>query len=139
MITKEHATETLQMEFGKGSYAIPNVHYLGLSTSAISEDTGMGFTEPTDANYSRKALTNVAATWTTNSAGEVVNAASLEFAAFAANANTPITHWFLSSSATGGKALYYGALTTAYPIIQGSKIVVAAGGLQLCRTNQATV
>ena len=84
MITKEHATETLQMEFGKGSYAIPNVHYLGLSTSAISEDTGTGFTEPTDANYSRKALTNVAATWTTNSAGEVVNAASLEFAAFAA-------------------------------------------------------
>ena len=62
MITKEHATETLQMEFGKGSYAIPNVHYLGLSTSAISEDTGTGFTEPTDANYSRKALTNVAAT-----------------------------------------------------------------------------
>mgnify|MGYP000272006646 CR=1 FL=1 len=44
MITKEHATETLQMEFGKGSYAIPNVHYLGLSTSAISEDTGTGFT-----------------------------------------------------------------------------------------------
>ena len=126
MITKEHATETLQMEFGKGSYAIPDVHYLGLSTSAISEDTGTGFTEPVDANYSRKA-------------GEVVNAASLEFAAFAANANTPITHWFLSSSATGGKALYYGALTTAYPIIQGSKIVVAAGGLQLCRTNQATI
>lgn len=94
MITKEHATETLQMEFGKGSYAIPDVHYLGLSTSAISEDTGTGFTEPADANYSRKALTNVAATWTTNSAGEVVNAASLEFAAFAANANTPITHWF---------------------------------------------
>ena len=31
MITKEHATETLQMEFGKGSYAIPDVHYLGLS------------------------------------------------------------------------------------------------------------
>lgn len=42
MITKEHATETLQMEFGKGSYAIPDVHYLGLSTSAISEDTGTG-------------------------------------------------------------------------------------------------
>ena len=60
MITKEHATETLQMEFGKGSYAIPDVHYLGLSTSAISEDTGTGFTEPADANYSRKALTNVA-------------------------------------------------------------------------------
>lgn len=135
MITKEHATETLQMEFGKVSYSIPDVHYLGLSTTAISADTGIGFTEPTDPAYARVALNNVASTWTVNAAGEVVNVSAIEFPAFAANATAKITHWFISSSQTDGKALYYGALATEYPIVQGGKIVVAAGGLQLCRTN----
>ena len=86
MITKEHATETLQMEFGKGSYSIPDVHYLGLSTTAISADTGIGFTEPTDTAYARVALNNAASTWTVNAAGEVVNVSSIEFRTFAATA-----------------------------------------------------
>lgn len=145
MISKPHAQETMNAEFGGGSWEPAATHYIGLSTTAITYATGLGFTEPDGVGYSRKAYTNSSTNWATNSDGEVVNQNSIEFDAFNASSAGNIAYWFISekenSSAAGDKAIYYNLLkdsngnTITFPITSGGKLVVAAGSLKLGRTN----
>jgi hypothetical protein len=150
MISKPHAQNTMNAEFGKVSYTIPDNHYIALSTSAITESTGLGFTEPSDANYERVTVANTSTNWTYDStAGDIKNATAIEFPAFASTiADTTISHWFISekatASTTGDKANYYDVIrdangdATTFEIKAGGKISIPAGSLTLSRTNPTT-
>ena len=143
MISKPHATETMNYEFGNVTYTPPSTYYLRLSTTAITFDTGTGFTEPTGVGYSAVSITNDASNWEVNENGYITNKNTVEFPAFNATASgTNITHWFISKDSSGGTALYYDVLRdgsgdpVVFPVISGGKVVVPAGYIQLGRANE---
>lgn len=142
MISKIHAVQTMNAEFGNVAYTIPDTYYVGLSTTEVNYETGTGFTEPSAAGYSRKAITNDSTKWAVTEDGVIVNAATIEFDSFTATiSNTELTHWFISSSATDGTALYYDRICDPngnpinIAITSGGRVIVPAGNLRLSRTN----
>lgn len=142
MISKIHAVQTMNAEFGNVTYTIPDTYYVGLSTTEVDYETGTGFTEPEAAGYSRKAITNDSTKWTVTEDGIIVNAATIEFDSFTATiSNTELMYWFISSSATDGTALYYDRICDPngnpinIAITSGGRVIVPAGNLRLSRTN----
>lgn len=147
MISKPHASETLNNEFGKVTYTVPDTHYVALSTTAITEAAGLGFTEPADSAYNRVAVTNSSANWAVDiTTGYITNETDIEFPAFAVTANgVSISHWFISdkenASTAGDKALYYDQIydtngtPTTFEIKAGGIIKIPAGNLTLGRVN----
>jgi len=142
MISKIHAVQTMNAEFGNVAYAIPDTYYIGLSTTEVDFETGIGFTEPDAAGYSRKAITNDSTKWAVTEDGIIVNAATIEFDSFTATiSNTELMYWFISSSATGGTALYYDRICDPngnpinIAITAGGRVIVPAGNLRLSRAN----
>lgn len=148
MISKPHAQETMNAEFGKVAYTIPDTHYIGLSTSGITETTGLGFTEPANAGYSRKAIVNNSTNWTVDSDGYITNAVAIEFEIFTATlSGVTVTHWFISdkenASTSGDRANYYDVIKdasgdpVALPVVSGGKIIIPVNNLKLGRINPA--
>lgn len=142
MISKIHAVQTMNAEFGNVVYAIPDTYYVGLSTTEVDFETGTGFTEPDAAGYSRKAIANDSTKWAVTEDGIIVNAATIEFDSFTATiSNTELMYWFISSSATGGTALYYDRICDPngnpinIAITAGGRVIVPAGNLRLSRAN----
>lgn len=142
MISKTHAQATLNAEFGNVAYAIPDTYYVGLSSTAIVEDDGSGFTEPDNTGYARAVIANKPENWTVDAEGNITNAIPIEFPSFTVtDPNIFLTHWFIASVETEGAALYYNVIVDnvgnplSLPIISGGRVLFSAGNLKLRRIN----
>jgi hypothetical protein len=115
------------------SYAGYATLYIGLSSTTPTE-AGANFTEPSGGAYARVATTGAdwsAATGTapavkTTTAVKTFTTASADWVA---GAN--LTHFGLFDASTAGNLKWWGALTTAKPVLNGDTASFAAGALIL--------
>jgi hypothetical protein len=115
------------------SYAGYATLWIGLSSTTPTE-AGAGITEPATGSYARVATT--AADWSaasgtapavkTNTAVKTFPQATADWVA---GAN--LTHFVLFDAASAGNAKWFGALTTAKPVLSGDTASFAAGALIL--------
>ena len=115
--------------FGNTAYTTPTTLYLGVSTTTVQED-GTGITEPTDAAYSRIAITNNTTNFPNASGGQKQNGTQLEYSV-ATEAWGTITYYFISDAASGGNILVYGALTVSKTISTGDQLILPVNGWTL--------
>lgn len=126
MISIEEANTILGMRLGNVSATTVNTWYVGLSTTAISDD-GSGISEPSgDNGYHRVAIQNNSSNFNPPSNMQVTNANPIVFDEVTADCGTA-THIFLSSSETGGRAAYYGQFTVPRPMPAQSNLTINAG------------
>ena len=93
---------------GRSNLTVPSTFFLALSTTPLDND-GIGATEPTDPAYSRMALPNDKATFSTASSRSV--RIIREFLWKASTVNWPrCTHYLLYDSNVGGNIWFYGEL-----------------------------
>jgi hypothetical protein len=107
--------------------------YIGLSSTTPTE-TGTNFTEPSGGNYGR--ISTAAADWgaasgsapatKSNTAPKPFSAANADWAA---GAN--MTHFGLFTASSGGTPVWWGALTTPKPVLNGDTPSFAIGALVL--------
>ena len=146
MISKPHASEMMNNEFGNAAYSMPTTYYVGLSTTPVEYATGLGFTEPSGVGYARASIANATENWELDENGYVKNKTIVEFPLFDTTlAGTNVAYWFIAANAAanaeGDKALYFGQLLDAsgapveFPIVSGGRVYIPAGNIQLGRTN----
>lgn len=118
----DHAT-------GKTSFTMPT-NYLGLS-STTPTTSGTNVTEPSTGGYARVATTG--ASWNAASAGAVTNSATLTFPTASADwvSGSNLTYGVAYDASTAGNLLYFGALTTAKPVLNGDTVSIAPGGVSI--------
>lgn len=124
--------EVLDHVLGGADYSRPATVYLALFTSNPDEDASG--TEATGSAYARVAITNngtnfPAATGTT--AASKTNGATFTFTTATGDwsSGSDMTHWALFDASSGGNCLYYGALGTAKPVLDGDTASVAASSM----------
>lgn len=111
MITTYMANIENNIMFGKRYSAdrIMGTFYIALSTTPISSN-GAGMTEPNDPNYSRIMILNNDINFTVSSGGVIKNSTEWRFP-MSTKAWSPVTHWAIMDSLSGGNMLYYDAVT----------------------------
>jgi hypothetical protein len=107
--------------------------YIGLS-STLPTDVGGNFTEPSGGNYGRKSTTG--ADWGAASGSTPAtksNTAPLAFNAANADwvAGANLTHLGLFIAVSGGTPVWWGALGTPKPVLNGDTPSFAIGALIL--------
>ena len=110
--------------FTDPAYTPPATLYWGISTTTPAVD-GSGVTEPSGANYSRKAVT--AADMSAAAAGVKENSAALNFAVPSATWNVG-THLCLFDASTGGNLLLFVDVPDK-TIDNGDLVQIPAGGV----------
>lgn len=134
MISIEEGNKLLGLRLGNRSADSVDKWYVGLSTTAISED-GSGISEPSgDNGYKRVAIQNNSSNFTSPENMTVKNANPIVFAEVTADCGT-ITDIFLSSSESGGKAAYYGKFTVPRPMPAQSNLTINANDAVFKITN----
>ena len=106
--------------FGGTDFSRPATLHLGLSTTAIT-GAGGNITEPSGAaGYARVPITNNATNFPASTVvgGKAIkrNGTVITFPEATGSWGT-VTHWFLSSAATGGTLIAYGALGTSRSVV----------------------
>lgn len=104
--------------------------WVALFTGTLSGDTP-GTEVPATNGYGR---VNSAGKWATPSAGSVSNNATISFTTATGSwaSGAPITHFAIFDAATGGNALYYGALSDQTKTFgTGDQAVFSSGTLVL--------
>ena len=120
---------SLDWYFGKKSITVPSTHYIGLSTTTIT-DAGGNITEPTFTGYARVAVTNNATTWPDASSSVKSNGIIFEFPEDT-NGTSAVTDFFISDADTSGNISVAGALTTGRSITVGVKARFAIGAFTI--------
>lgn len=134
MISIEEGNKLLGLRLGNRSADTVDKWYVGLSTTAISED-GSGISEPSgDNGYKRVAIQNNSSNFTSPENMTVKNANPIVFDEVTADCGT-VTDIFLSSSASGGKAAYYGKFTVPRPMPAQSNLTINANDAVFKITN----
>jgi len=115
------------------SYAGYATLWIGLSSTTPAE-AGTGATEPSTGSYAR--VSTVAADWgaaagtaPATKSNTAVKTFPTATADWAAGAN--LTHFGLWDASTAGNLKWFGALTTAKPVLNGDTASFAAGALVL--------
>lgn len=114
---------------GKASYTAPTV-YVGLSSTTPSED-GTNVTEPSGGSYAR--VQTSASDWDSAVGGAISNANAITFAQATADwvSGSNLTHLVAYDAASGGNLLFYGALGTAKPVLNGDTASIPANDLDI--------
>lgn len=123
------ANKLLDHTVGKTSYTMPT-NYMGLS-STTPTTAGANVTEPSSGAYARVATSGTS--WNAASAGAVTNSATLTFPTATADwvAGANLTYGVAFDASTSGNLLYFGALTTAKPVLNGDTVSIAPGGVSI--------
>lgn len=126
------SNKVLDHTVGKTSFTMPT-NYIGLS-STTPTTAGSNVTEPSTGAYAR--VTTSGSSWNAASAGAVTNSATLTFPTATADwlSGVNLTHGVAYDSSTGGNLLYFGALTTAKPVLNGDTVSIAPGGISISLT-----
>lgn len=134
MISIEEGNKLLGLRLGNRSADTVDKWYVGLSTTAISED-GSGISEPSgDNGYKRVAIQNNSSNFTSPENMTVKNANPIVFDEVTADCGT-VTDIFLSLSESGGKAAYYGKFTVPRPMPAQSNLTINANDAVFKITN----
>lgn len=117
----------------KTAYSPPATWYLGLSSTAPSDD-GTSFTEPSGGAYARVAMTS--ADWAAAIGGAPASASTSaikEFPTASATwvAGADLVAWGLFTASSGGTPQIIGALTVPKPVLAGDTFSFASGSLVL--------
>lgn len=104
----------LKHVFNGTAYTAPAAVYVALSTADPLDD-GSGLAEPSGNGYSRTQVPS----WSTASAGQVSNAAQVQFPQ-ATGAWGTITHFALLDAATGGNLLAHAQLSATLTVQTGN-------------------
>lgn len=129
MISIEEANKILGLRLGnrQDSATVVNTWYVGVSTTAISED-GKGITEPSTSNgYKRIAIQNNISNFTAPANMTVKNTNPIVFDEVTADCGT-VTDIFLCAQPDGEPtAAYYGKFTVPRPMPAQSNLTINAG------------
>jgi len=119
--------EVLDHVLGKGTrdFTSPTALFVGLLT-AVSDGEAASWTEVSGTNYARTAVTFGAA-----SSGSASNSADVEFPAAGAGGFGTVTHIFIADAASGGNALFYGALSASRAVDEADIFTIVAGNLSI--------
>lgn len=109
-----------------------------LYVSLHTADPGVGGSQLTNetvyTNYLRVAVARTVGGWDAPSAGQVLNAALIQFAQCGATGAT-LTHVAIGTASSGaGKVLYAGALSSSLAVANGIQPQFAAGALTATET-----
>lgn len=126
------AQDILDDLFGKGAFSPPTI-YIGLSSTTPTE-AGANITEPSAGAYAR--ITTSAGDWNSATLADpslIDNALALTFPQASADwlAGADLTHMVAFDAVSGGNAIFFGALTTAKPVLNGDTAEFAAGALDV--------
>lgn len=125
MISTQEANILIGLRLGNRTASAPETWYFGISTSTISSD-GSGITEPSgDSGYKRVAIQNNSTNFTSPTDGKVQNATPIEMPEIKSDSGVA-TDFFLSTSASGGQAAYYGTFETPRPMPAQSNLTINA-------------
>ena len=119
--------EILDHVLGKGTrdFTSPAALYVGLYT-AISDGEAQSWTEVSGTGYTRKAVTFGAA-----SSGTASNSADVEFDAAGSGGWGTVIGLFVTDSASGGNALFYGSLSASRAVDEADIFTIVAGNLSI--------
>lgn len=121
----------LNQQFGGVSAGSPASWYIGLSTGSLSQDTTSGSeaVEPT-GGYARIEIKNTSGSWTTSTAGSIINAVSGSFGASTGNWGT-IRTIFLADSAviSEGNIWYYYTLSPSISVQTSTTLPIDVGSI----------
>lgn len=120
--------------FGAQTYTPSGTLYVGLSTTAPSED-GTGFSEPPSASgYARASVTNNKTNWSTaaqtSTSGEVYNLTTITFPTSSGNWGT-VTHFGIFDHATTGNCLISSALINQQTVNINNVLSYTSGTLRI--------
>jgi len=118
---------SLNSDFGGISGSAPATYYLGLSTTALTslDTSGSVATEPSASyGYERYPLPNDKSTWTTATAGSLVNAISGSFASTSTAWGTIRSAFLADDSAIGSGTIWYYYTLSPVLIVQENTTVV---------------
>lgn len=123
------SNKVLDHVVGKTSFTMPT-NYLGLS-STTPTISGTNVTEPSTGSYARVATSG--SSWTAAASGVSVNAATLTFPTASADwvSAANLTYGVAYDASTSGNLLYFGALTTAKPVLNGDTVSIAPSGVSI--------
>jgi len=123
------SNKVLDHTVGKTSFTMPT-NYLGLS-STTPTISGTNVTEPSTGSYARVATSG--SSWTAAASGVSVNAATLTFPTASADwvSAANLTYGVAYDASTSGNLLYFGALTTAKPVLNGDTVSIAPSGVSI--------
>jgi hypothetical protein len=113
----------LKHVFNGTAYSAPAAVYVALSTADPLDD-GSALAEPSGNGYARTQV----ASWSTASAGQVSNAAQVQFPQ-ATGAWGTITHFALLDAASGGNLLAHAPLAAALSVQTGNAPLFDVGGI----------
>lgn len=130
--TTYSSNKVLDHVVGKTSFTMPT-NYVGLS-STTPTTSGSNVTEPSVGAYARVATSG--ASWNAAASGSTSNSATLTFPTATADwaSGSNMTYGVVYDSTTGGNLLYFGALTTAKPVLNGDTVSIAPGGISISLT-----
>ena len=115
--------------FGGTSFTPPTNYYLGISTTPINKN-GVGITEPSDTAYDRIQIANLKTKFTVSSNGVISNSEAFSFDESLVSWGV-VTHWFISSAATGGDIWYAGTLTNSKTVEANTALLLPIGALKI--------
>lgn len=114
--------------FGGNDFIPPTTLYIGLSTTAPTED-GTGISEPSGGGYERASVTNNATNFPpTGVDGTKTNGTTISFPQASADWGT-VTHFFIADAPTGGNILVYGTLGVAKTVGTLDTVSIGADSL----------
>jgi hypothetical protein len=119
------------------SYVPPATYYMGLSTTVLSatDTSGSAATEPTSGSYARVPLTNNKSTWSTATAGSIVNLISASFVQSSSSWGTIVSAFLADSSAVGtGNIWDYYTLSPSVVVQANTVVPIDAGNIIATRT-----
>ncbi len=118
--------QSLDLDFGSGSYVPPTSYYLGLSTTVI-DPTGATVTEPIDPSYERYEIPNDDKSfWTEASDGQITNGSTVLFPQ-SSEAWGSIATVFLSSASVAGNVWFYDNLDVPITIGPNTELELEPG------------
>ena len=119
---------------GGSAFSLPATVYLALFTTDPTDVAASG-TEATGTGYQRLAITNNATNWpaasgttATKSNGTVLTMAT---AGGDWSSGSNMAYWALFDASSGGNKLYYGAITTPKPVLNGDTPSFAIGAISI--------
>lgn len=123
------ANQVLAYNLGSTLYTPPPIYYFGLFLSPIlSGGTGGAEVPTAGTSYTRVVIPNTTDQWSTPNNGVSFNLNQINFP----SASLPwgiIVAGALLDAPTGGNIVYYGGLTMAQNVIQGSQAEFLIGSL----------
>lgn len=120
---------------GATDFVAPVTVYLALFTVAITNGDATTGTEATGSGYARKSITNNSTNFPAGSGSTTPITKTLHIStAFAAatgdwSAQANMVGWGLFDASTAGNLLYYGPITTPFPVLNTDVVTFAADAL----------